>query len=69
MSRKVARPGADGVSAAGRAVLPVSLVLGFRWLAGVEDGSECGALGIGQGWRLGDEVLNVRGDGVRVWRS
>jgi hypothetical protein len=46
------------VSAVGRAVLPVSLVPGFRGLAGVEDGSECGALGIGQGWRLGDEVLN-----------
>jgi hypothetical protein len=47
----------------------VSLVPGFSGLAGLEDGSECGALGIGQGWGLGDEVLNVRGEGVGVRES
>jgi hypothetical protein len=38
----------------GRAVLWVSLVPSCVWCAGLEDGSEGGALGIGQGWRLGD---------------
>ncbi len=43
----------------------VSLVLG-GWCAGLEDGSECGALGVGQGWGLSHEVLNVCGEGVRA---
>lgn len=43
----------------------VSLVLG-GWRAGLEDGSECGALGVGQGWGLSHEVLDVRGEAVRA---
>jgi len=72
MSWKGARPGADRVPAAGRAVLPVSLVPGFSGLAGLEDGSECGALRLSEGWGLGDEVLNAGGQGVgdrRWWRG
>lgn len=35
----------------------------------MEDGSECGALSVGEGG-VGDEVLNVCGEGVgvREWR-
>jgi hypothetical protein len=48
----------------------MSLVPGCGGFAGLEDGSECGALGVGEGWGVGDEVLNVRGEGVgvREWR-
>jgi len=38
----------------------------------LEDGSECGALGVGQGWGLSHEVLNVCGEAVRArpwWRD
>lgn len=48
---------------AGRAV--GELVPG-GWCAGLEDGSECGALGVGQLWGLSHEVLNVRGETVRA---
>ena len=56
---KVARPpGADRVCRSrGRAVLWVSLVPSCAWsawCAWLEDGSEGGALGLGQGWGLGD---------------
>ena len=44
----------------------VRLVLGGGWCAGLEDGSECGALALGEGWGVGDEVLDVRGEGVGV---
>ena len=58
-------PGVDGVCRwRGRAVLSVSLVPRCAWCAGLEDGSEGGALGLGEGWGLGDQVLNVCGEGV-----
>jgi hypothetical protein len=56
-------PGA-GPTAPGAAVLAVSLVPGCGRFAGLEDGSECGALSLSEGWGLGDELLNVRGQGV-----
>jgi hypothetical protein len=60
------RPGSgQGVSLPGRVVPVVSLVPD-GWCAGSEDGSECGALGVGQGWSLSHEVLNVRGEAVRA---
>ena len=68
MSLKVGPPpGADwGVCSRGRTVFWVGLVPGCGWCAGLEDGSECGALGVGQGWGLSHEVLNVRGEAVRA---
>jgi hypothetical protein len=50
----------------GRVVLLVSLVPGRGWCAGLEDGSECAALGVGEGWGLSHEVLDVRGEAVRA---
>ena len=44
----------------------VGLVPGCGWFAGLEDGSECGALGVGEGWGVVNEVLDVRGEGVGV---
>jgi hypothetical protein len=71
-AREVARPRerTGCVARGGGGVLPVSLVQGCGWCAGLEDGPECGALGVGQGWCLGDEVLNVCGEGVGdgAWR-
>jgi len=48
----------------GRAV--GELVPGCGWCAGLEDGSECGALGVGQRWGLCHEVRNVCGEAVRA---
>jgi hypothetical protein len=60
-------PAADRVCRCrGRVVPLVSLVPGRGWCAGLEDGSECGALGVGQGWGLSHEVLNVRGEAVQA---
>jgi hypothetical protein len=42
-------------------VFAVSLVPGCGRFAGLEDGSECGALSLSEGWGLGDELLNVSG--------
>jgi hypothetical protein len=59
-------PERTGCLLRGRAVFWMSLVPGCGGFAGLEDGSECGALGVGEGWGVGDEVLNVRGEGVGV---
>jgi hypothetical protein len=64
MARPRERTGGCLLPGAGR--LAVSLVPGCGWCAGLEDGSQGGALGVGEGWGVGDEVLNVRGEGVRV---
>ena len=53
------------VAAGGEVVLLVSLVRG-GWLAGLEDGSERGALGVGQRWGVSHEVLDVRGEAVQA---
>jgi hypothetical protein len=45
-------------------VFVVSLVPGCGRFAGLEDGSECGALSLSEGWGLGDELLNVSVQGV-----
>jgi hypothetical protein len=36
------------------------------WWVGGEDGAEFGALGVGQGWGLGYEPVDVCGDAVEV---
>jgi hypothetical protein len=57
-------PEAGSAAAEGGVVCVVGLVRGGAWCARLEDRSQCGALGVGQGWGLGDEVLYVRGQGV-----
>ena len=61
-------PERTGVSAAGAGRVLDELVPGCGGFARLEDGSECGALGVGQGWGVGDEVLDVRGEGIGVWK-
>ena len=66
MALRTARPRERGVAAGGGVVFAVSLVPGCGWFAGLEDGSQCGALGVGEGWGLSHEVLNMRGEAVRA---